>query len=264
MDHQPPADHPNADTVAFITSILDHAILHPTVTDAAMRAEVRQIAPLGVASLCVRPSDVLEAVEAAEGKTAVGTVIGFPHGTTSTAAKVAEARQALRDGATELDMVVQVGAVLSGRWQTVQDDIAAVCAVAHENNALLKVIFETDYITRDQDKIRLCEICSRLAVDFVKTSTGFGYVKRPDGSIGYHGATEHDVKLMRQHCPSRVGIKPSGGIRCLADVLKFIALGATRIGTTSTMAIVQQARQQSEERSSHGTAPGAGHRQHEY
>ncbi len=115
-------------------------------------------------------------------------------------------------------------------------------AEARRGGALLKVIFETDYLTRDADKIRLCGICGELGVDFVKTSTGFGYVKGSDGNVSYTGATEHDVKLMREHSPAAVGVKPSGGVRKLDDALRFAGLGATRLGTASAVAILAEAR----------------------
>ncbi len=248
-----------------IAKLLDHAILHPTVTRQAMLDEVRRIAPLGVASLCVRPSDVAAATPvAAEHGVAVGTVIGFPHGTTTTATKVAESRQVLLDGARELDMVIHVGAALGGQWDVVASDIQAVLEVARQGKALLKVIFETDYVTADDAKIRLCEICGELGVDFVKTSTGFGYVKQADGSVGYRGATDHDVRLMCKHSPASVGVKASGGIRTLEDVLRFVALGATRIGTASGAAIMATARQHFEGVAAHEPSQGSGHRQHEY
>ncbi len=227
-----------------VAALIDHAILHPTVTPTAVADEVRRMAGLGLASLCVRPSDVALVHKLVSEQTQpvpVCTVIGFPQGTTSTVGKVTEARQAINQGAVELDMVVHIGAALGGEWSQVSDDIAAVLAMAHNHRALLKVIFETDYLTDDAVKIKLCEICSELGVDFVKTSTGFGYVKQPDGSMNYRGATEHDVQLMRANTPARVGIKPSGGIRTLDAVLRFVALGARRIGTASTSAILAEA-----------------------
>ncbi len=266
MPHSmPPSASATIRSARDVAKLLDHAILHPTATREAMLAEVGRIAPLKVASLCVRPCDVAAAKAAAsEHGVAVGTVIGFPHGTTSTPAKIAEARQALTDGAGELDMVINIGAALGGQWQVVQKDIEAVLAVAHDGGALLKVIFETDYVTDDAAKIRLCEICGELGVDFVKTSTGFGYVKQSDGSVNYRGATEHDVRLMRKHSPAHVGIKPSGGIRSLEDVLAFVALGATRIGTGSGAAIMAAAQKRFDGVPDHGTTSDTGHRQLEY
>jgi deoxyribose-phosphate aldolase len=172
---------------------------------------------------------------------ATGTVIGFPHGSSVTAIKAAEARQALLAGALDVDMVVNVGKVLSGDWTSVREDIRGVLNVAREHAGVLKVIFENDYLTDDTDKIRLCEICSELAVDFVKTSTGFGWVKQADGTFATRGATDHDLVLMRRHCPPSVGVKASGGIRTLEDVLRVLKLGVTRIGTSSTQSICQRA-----------------------
>ncbi|MEM6457781.1 MAG: deoxyribose-phosphate aldolase [Planctomycetota bacterium] len=255
-----------------VAAMLDHAILHPTVHTASMRREIEALRHWPLASFCVKPSHVTEAVGLVEGFVpAIGTVIGFPHGTTTAATKAAEACEALAAGAAEIDMVVNVGAVLGGEWDTVRADLAAVLAACRENGGLLKVIFETDYVTRDDDKRRLCELCGELGVDFVKTSTGFGYVKRPDGTVGYTGATAADVALMREASPASVGVKPSGGVRALDHVLAFAALGATRMGTTSTPAIMDAAI----DRFGPGeldvsaskpaaTTPGGGGGQHEY
>ncbi|MEM9881978.1 MAG: deoxyribose-phosphate aldolase [Planctomycetota bacterium] len=252
--------------------MLDHAILHPTVDAASMRREIEALRCWPLASFCVKPSHVAEAVGLVEGFVpAIGTVIGFPHGTTTAPTKAAEAREALAAGAAEIDMVVNVGAVLGGEWDTVRADVAAVLAACREAGGSLKVIFETDYVTADQDKRRLCEICGELGVDFVKTSTGFGYVKRPDGTVGYTGATAADVTLMRQASPASVEVKPSGGVRTLDDVLAFAALGATRVGTTSTPTIMHAAIDRfgpgGIDASAHGpapTAPRGGGGQHEY
>ncbi|MEM6459387.1 MAG: deoxyribose-phosphate aldolase [Planctomycetota bacterium] len=267
---------PNATTAprsaARVAEMLDHAILHPTVGSAAMRREIEALRHWPIASFCVKPSHVAEAVGLVEGSVpAIGTVIGFPHGTTTAAVKAAEAREALASGAAEIDMVVNVGAVLGGEWDTVRADIAAVLGACRGDGGLLKVIFETDYVTEDADKRRLCELCGELGVDFVKTSTGFGYVKRPDGTVGYTGATAADVTLMRQASPPSVGVKPSGGVRTLDHVLAFAALGATRMGTTSTPAIMDAAIDRfgpgGLDASAHkpaATAPGGGGGQHEY
>lgn len=229
----------SADEVA---RLLDHAILHPTVTPALAEEELDAVASFPLASVCIKPSFIPLAVERLGGTgIGVGTVIGFPHGSHATEAKVAEAQAAMDAGAVELDMVVNVGWALGGHWREVESDIAGVLAAARKSGALLKVIFETDYLPDDATKIRLCEICGKLGVDFVKTSTGFGFVKDAGGKFGYRGATEHDVALMRKHSPTSVGVKPSGGIRSLDDVEKFVALGATRIGTASAQAIMKAA-----------------------
>jgi deoxyribose-phosphate aldolase len=138
----------------------------------------------------------------------------------------------------EIDMVVNTGKVLSEDWEYVRNEIAAVVAVTKKNGAALKVIFENDFLPEDSHKIRLCEICSELEVEFVKTSTGYGFVKQPDGSYSYKGATHHDLVLMRKHSAPEVQVKAAGGVRTLEDTLKVRELGVTRIGATATEAIV--------------------------
>jgi deoxyribose-phosphate aldolase len=136
-------------------------------------------------------------------------------------------------------MVVNIGRVLQEDWDFVTRDIRAVVETAHAAGALAKVIFETGLLPNDDLKIRLCEICEAVGADFVKTSTGFGYVKAADGSMQATGATEHDIRLMRQHVSEKVQVKASGGIRTYADAQRFVALGATRLGTSGTQAIAQ-------------------------
>lgn len=225
-----------------IASLIDHALLHPTLTDADLREGCRLASRLGVKSVCVKPYAVPLAVEELSGtSTLVGTVIGFPHGSNPIAIKVAEAEWALQAGAVELDMVVNIGKVLQGDWEYVRQELAAVVDVAHRHGALVKVIFETDYVTRDEDKRRLCELCEATGVDFVKTSTGFGFVKQSSGDYNYVGATEHDIALMRKSCSDRVGVKASGGVRDFAQAAAFQRLGATRLGTSASAAIIQGA-----------------------
>ena len=225
-----------------ILGMIDHALLHPTLTDTQIRAELGLLSKHKLASVCIKPYAVSMAVEMLAGTgTATGTVIGFPHGSPLPGIKAAEARQAFDDGAHDVDMVVNVGKVLSGEWAFVRDDVRAVLDVTRERGGVIKVIFETDYLSLDSDKIRLCEICSELEVDFVKTSTGFGFVKQADGGFATHGAQDKDLILMRKHCPPSVGVKASGGVRTLNDVLRVIKLGVTRIGTSSTLAIYKAA-----------------------
>ncbi len=229
-------------TADAVVSLFDHAILHPALSDAEMRAQIEALRPYPIASVCIKPHAVSMAVEMlSDTPIEVGTVIGFPHGSQTTAAKVVETEEAFRDGAADVDMVINVGKAFSLDWDFVRQDIAAVLEVTRGAKGILKVIFETDYFPRDDLKIRLCEICGELGVDFVKTSTGFGFVKDAEGHFGYVGATVHDIRLMRKHSPPSVGIKPSGGVRTLDDVLKFMELGATRMGTTATAAIHKQA-----------------------
>jgi deoxyribose-phosphate aldolase len=230
-------------TADEIVGLFDHAILQPTLTDEEMIQQVNALRPYPIASVCIKPHAVALACQALKGtRIAVGTVIGFPHGSALPEIKAFEAERAFDDGAIDVDMVVNIGKVLGGDWDYVRRDIDAVLAVTRRvSGRVIKVIFETDFLTQDEHKIRLCQICSDLGVDYVKTSTGFGFVKRSDGSFGYTGATAHDIALMRKHSASKVGIKPSGGVRTLDDALKFIELGATRIGTTATASIHAEA-----------------------
>jgi deoxyribose-phosphate aldolase len=229
-----------------IARFIDHALLHPTMTDQDIRGGCQLAAEYAVASVCVKPYAIPVAVDAllnadiAGGShVAVGTVIGFPHGSNPTPTKESEAIWACQQGARELDMVVNIGRVIQGDWDFVRDDILAVFNVARQHRALIKVIFETDFVTRHADKIRLCEICSEIGVDFVKTSTGFGYVKQDGGGYDYVGATESDIRLMREVCPESVGVKASGGIRDFETAKRFCDLGASRLGTSATKAIVE-------------------------
>jgi deoxyribose-phosphate aldolase len=192
-----------------------------------------------VASVCVKPYAVPLAAQVLHGSdVAVGTVVGFPHGSHEKETKAFEADLACRHGARELDMVVNIGKVLQQDWDYVRADIQAVADVAKKYGAVLKVIFETDYVTDDQLKIQLCQICKEIGVDYVKTSTGFGFVRQPDGRYGYQGATAHDVQLMRANCAPHVQVKAAGGIRSYADACRLRDIGAARLGTSATEAIV--------------------------
>jgi deoxyribose-phosphate aldolase len=214
---------------AAIARLIDHALLQPNLTNAALEAGCRDAAAWRVASVCILPHAVARcAAILGDSGVATSTVIGFPHGAHRTVIKAAEARRALDDGAQELDMVVNISQVVSGAWRDVQADIHAVLAEVRERGARLKVIFETGYLD-DPQKIRLCEICSELGADWVKTSTGFGPA----------GATEADVRLMRAHSAPPVQIKASGGIRDLAAVVRFRDLGCSRIGCSRTGEILR-------------------------
>ena len=222
-----------------IAQNIDHAVLHPTQTYADLEAACMLCDRVGTASICVKPSMVARAAELLEHSSVkVSTVIGFPHGGTSTAAKAAEAEQACQDGAVELDMVVNIGRALAGDYAFVEEDIRQVVAVAAKHQAIVKVIFETGLLQNDEQKIELCGCSERAGADFVKTSTGFGFVKAADGSLVSTGATRDDIRLMRTHFPR--GVKASGGIRSLADAQAFIDLGASRLGTSSTESLVQE------------------------
>jgi deoxyribose-phosphate aldolase len=221
-----------------LVKLIDHAVLQPTQTDDDVRAACSMCAELGVASVCVKPSHVPLAAECLQGTSVVvSTVIGFPHGGTMLGTKVSETELACRQGAREVDMVVNVGKVLSADWGYVDRDVRAVVEAARRANAITKVIFETGLLPDDETKVRLCQISEAAGAAFVKTSTGFGFIKRSDGMMVATGATEHDVRLMREHCSPGVQIKASGGIRGYDDARRFVDLGATRLGTSSTKEI---------------------------
>lgn len=223
-----------------IVSLIDHAVLQPTQHDDDVRAACELCDRLGVASICVKPSHVPLAQELlVESSVLVSTVIGFPHGGTSSTAKVAETIEACESGACEVDMVVNLGKVFAGDWQYVASDIRAVVEAARQHDAITKVIFETGLLNDDAQKIKLCDLSEQAGAAFVKTSTGFGFVKDSSGNLVGTGATEHDVMLMQNHTSDAVQVKASGGIRSLADAQKFVVLGATRLGASSTAAIAE-------------------------
>ncbi len=227
-----------------IARLIDHSLLHPTLTDDEIRAGCGVALEHGAASVCVKPYAVPLAVECLAGsQVAVGTVVGFPHGSQATPTKVFEAELACEQGATELDMVVNVGKALSGDWEYVAADIRAVVDVARRHSAITKVIFENDFLPDDALKIKLCDICAQAGAEYVKTSTGFGFVRQPDGGYNYVGATVADVRLMRKHSPPQVKVKAAGGVRNYAEAARIRDAGAERIGATATAAIVAEERQ---------------------
>lgn len=223
-----------------IAKMIDHSLLHPTMDDQTLRDGIELAKKYNVASVCIKPYAVKMAAEMLKGSDVmVCTVIGFPHGNSRVDVKVFEAERAIDDGAVEIDMVVNTGKVLSEDWDYVSSEIGAIVSVTKKYGVALKVIFENDFLPEDKYKIRLCEICSELKVEFVKTSTGYGFVKQPDGTYTYRGATDEDLVLMRKHSGPGVEVKAAGGIRTLEDTLKVRELGVTRIGATATEAIIQ-------------------------
>jgi len=213
-----------------IARVIDHSLLNPNQTSAAVDAGCRQALAWGVAAVCVPPCYVGNCADILQGSgIATCSVIGFPHGTQALPVKVYEARQAMADGATELDMVINISAALSEDFDYLHEEIRSVLAVAHEQGAKLKVIFENCYLS-DIQKIRLCEICLELGVDWVKTSTGFGST----------GATVKDVTMMVHRCAPTVQVKAAGGIRDLRTVLMFRQLGCTRIGCSRTADVLAE------------------------
>jgi deoxyribose-phosphate aldolase len=219
-------------TYRDVAKTIDHSLLRPELDDAFITAGCRLAAEYDVASVCVRPVDVARAhVLLAGTDVAVGTVVGFPHGGHTTATKIFEAKRALADGAVELDMVIDIGALKSGRDADVGADIEAVVAVGHAGGAIVKVIFENAYLT-DDEKVRACHLTEAAGGDFVKTSTGFA----PSG------ATHEDLALMRRSVSSRVQVKAAGGVRTLDALLAVMDLGVSRVGATATKTILDDFR----------------------
>ncbi|HSI13578.1 MAG TPA: deoxyribose-phosphate aldolase [Chthoniobacter sp.] len=228
-------------TYAELAGMIDHALLHPTMTDAEMRTGCELARKYAVASVCIKPYAVPLAVAALQGTgVAVGTVIGFPHGSNTTAIKRSEVALACSEGAAEIDVVINIGKALGSDWLYVENELREIADETHSHGALLKVIFETDFLTNDAAKIQLCEICERVGADFVKTSTGFGFVRQANGGFDTIGATAHDLTLMRAHTSEKVQVKASGGVRNLDALIAARDLGATRCGTSATAAILDE------------------------
>jgi deoxyribose-phosphate aldolase len=229
--------------VAEIAKMIDHSILHPTLTDEDLRRECEVARKYNVASVCVKPYAVKQAADLLSGSDVlVGCVIGFPAGNSSIPVKVFETESACRDGAVEIDMVINIGKALQEEWAYIEEEIKSVAEASHVYGAITKVIFETDFITKDEHKIRLCEICSKVGADYVKTSTGFGFVKGSDGKYSYAGATAKDLILMRKHSAPHVKVKAAGGVRTLTELLKFKELGISRCGATATVSMLEEAK----------------------
>ncbi len=223
--HMPP-------TLAELAKMFDHSLLQPQLSDADLARGLDLAAEYGVASVCIKPYAVATAAGRLAGTgVLVGTTIGFPHGGHLTRVKVFEGEAAMDDGAAELDMVVNVGKVLSGDWAYVTDDIRAVVEAAHRRGARVKVIFE-NALLKDEHKKMLCRICGEVRADWVKTSTGYAET----------GATIEDLRLMREHSPPWVQVKAAGGVRTFETLMAVRDVGVTRVGATATKAILDDAR----------------------
>jgi deoxyribose-phosphate aldolase len=252
---------------AELAKMIDHSLLHPTMTDQDLEEGCRLAAKHGVASVCIKPYAVKRAAELLQGSGVfVGAVIGFPHGNSCTESKRYETELACRDGAVEIDMVVNLGKALSGDWAYVERDVKAVCDEAHRHGAKVKVIFENDYLTKggaglssDDFKRELCQLSERAGADWVKTSSGYGFVKQPDGNYSYKGATEHDLALMRASVSARVQVKAAGGVRDLDGLIKVRDLGGSRCGATATAAMLDEyRRREAAEKAGQAAPPKAG------
>jgi deoxyribose-phosphate aldolase len=217
-------------TYESIAKMIDHSLLRPNLTQPELEQGLQTALDYKVAGVCILPYYVKRCAEVLRGSgLKAETTVGFPHGGHTTAVKTAEAQQAVSDGAEELDMVVNISKVLSGDWEFVRRDLAAVIDLAHARNVRVKVIFENCYLN-DAQKIRLCELCGEVGADWVKTSTGFGS----------GGAEDGDLRLMRKYSPARVQVKAAGGIRTFDRLLEVRALGVTRIGATATVEILDE------------------------
>ena len=222
-----------APTDGSLSHLIDHTLLKADATQDQIAQLCYEARKFGFASVCVNPSWVKLCADLLKGsEVLVCTVVGFPLGATSPEAKAFEAQKAIRDGATEVDMVINVGALKSRDWELVEGDVAGVARVCHAGGAILKVIIEAALLT-DEEKVAACQLAKVAGADFVKTSTGFSS----------RGATVEDVALMaRTVAPRRLGVKAAGGIRTYADVVKMIQAGATRVGCSASVKIVEEAR----------------------
>jgi deoxyribose-phosphate aldolase len=228
--------------VLELAKMIDHSILHPTLTDEDLKRECEVARKYNVASVCVKPYAVEQAVALLKGSDVlIGCVIGFPAGNSGISVKVFEAEKAIKDGAVEIDMVINIGKALGGDWNYIENEIKSVTEACHAGGAIVKVIFETDFVTREEQIIKLCEICTKVGADYVKTSSGFGFVKQSDGNYNYQGATIPNLKLMREHSGPSVKVKAAGGVRTLDDLIAVKDAGATRCGATATAVMIDDA-----------------------
>ncbi len=231
-----------------LSKMIDHSLLNPTITEEALERGIQLALAYDTGSVCILPYALQRSASLLKGSTVkASTTIGFPHGGHTTIIKLAEAEQALRDGGEELDMVVNISKVLSGDWVYVEQDIRAVVDITHQAGQKVKVIFENCYLNTER-KIRLCQICTSLGADWVKTSTGYGT----------SGSTDEDLKLMRENSAPHIQVKAAGGIRDLDALLRVRALGVSRVGATATAVIMDEFRRRAglaPIAAPHGTAP---------
>ena len=217
-------------TYEDIAGMIDHSLLKPFLTDAEIEAGCRLADSYRVVSVCVRPADVrLAAAILKDSPVKITTVIGFPHGSTTTHAKLEEAKEAITNGAVELDVVLHFGKLKSGEYDYVKNDLEAVIKYAHGKSVRVKVIFENCYLN-EEEIIIACEICNELGADWVKTSTGYGT----------GGAEPKDIQIMRKHAKPSVQVKAAGGVRTLEKLLEMRELGCTRVGATATAQILDE------------------------
>jgi len=222
-------------TCEEVARVIDHSLLHPAMTDAELEEGCQSAREWGVATVCVKPHFTAKARGILEGSIVnAGTTIGFPHGGHASAVKVAEAKAALRDGAQELDMVINIGKAKGHEWGYLEDEIGAIVSAAHDGGAVLKVIFENCYLT-DDEKRMLCRISKKVGADFIKTSTGYGT----------GGATDEDLRLMLEEAEGAMGVKAAGGVRTYEHLARLVEMGVRRIGASQTEAILEECRRAS-------------------
>jgi deoxyribose-phosphate aldolase len=235
-------------SLPILAKMIDHSLLHPTMTDQVLEDGLKVSLKYNVATACIKPYAIPLAKKYLQGTSvAICPVIAFPHGNSSTVVKALEAEEACKAigpeniKTAEIDMVVNIGKVLGHDWEFVKEDIKMVNDVVTGHGALLKVIFENDYLS-EREIVELCHICTDIGVAFVKTSTGYGFVKQVDGAYNYKGATHEHLRLMRRESGPRVQIKAAGGVRTLDDLILVMSLGVTRIGATATQAMLEDAK----------------------
>ncbi len=229
--------------VTDLAKMIDHSILHPTMTDDDLKRECEVAKKYHVASVCVKPYAVKQAADILKGTDVlIGCVIGFPAGNSSIEVKVFETETACKDGAVEIDMVINIGKALQGDWEYITREIKAVTDACHKHHAIVKVIFETDYVTKEADIVKLCQICTEVGADYVKTSSGFGFVKQANGDYNYQGATIPVLTLMKKSVGPKVKVKAAGGVRTLDQLLAVREAGCTRSGATATISMLEEAK----------------------
>ncbi|MGF1530886.1 MAG: deoxyribose-phosphate aldolase [Puniceicoccaceae bacterium] len=232
--------HPEVQAIA---KLFDHAVLQPVHTATDTRAGCELGLKYGVAAICVKPCYLSLAAEILAGSTvAPCAVTAFPHGNSGLQARLAEISEVLKAGATEIDTVANLGLVREGNWSDLRSELSQITSLTHQNGALLKLIFETDFLTQPEIAA-LAELAAEVGVDFVKTSTGFAYLPQPEGGFKTRGATEEAIITMRDHVAGKCQLKASGGIRTLDQVLRFRELGCTRIGIGATATLLEAAQQ---------------------
>ena len=237
-------------SLPHLGSHIDHSLLHPTLTTPLITKGIHLAISTRCAAICLTPSSLTlaKSILSSQSSTttnslpAICTVIAFPHGTASSYAKISETIDALKNGATEIDLVVNISKVLSHEWDYVDTEIEAIQRLCTASGAILKVIFENDYLS-DEEIVELCRICTRHKVAYVKTSTGFGFKKDPaTGGYGYDGATVRQVKLMKENVGEGVKVKAAGAVRSLDAFLEMISLGVERVGLSATAEILDEAK----------------------